>query len=268
MTPPLSSLLLVGCGNMGRALLERWQHASGIAHFDIIEPHHAQAASPRVTWYQKLEALPSENTPDIIVFAVKPQQLAELLPAYKTRFGARPLYISIAAGKSLDFFCRYLGRDAHVVRVMPNTPALIGEGMSVLCAPGLPPPQRQTAGMLMQAAGKIAWVEDEALMDAVTAISGSGPAYLFYFLECLTQAGMSAGLSAELARTLALETICGSATLAKHSSEHFEQLRKNVTSPGGTTEAALSVLMQRDGLASLLQNAVAAAKKRSGELKE
>src|SRR5688572_18483981 len=132
MSAPLSSLLLVGCGKMGSALLERWQHASGIGHFDVIEPSGSHNPTARVGWYKTLDALPDNHQPGIVVFAVKPQTLPDILPAYRTRFGAKPLYLSIAAGKTTEFFRTHLGKDIRMARAMPNLPAITGHGMTAL----------------------------------------------------------------------------------------------------------------------------------------
>lgn len=249
---------------MGGALLAGWQFMP--MRFDVVEPN-THSMHPHSSWHREIASLPVGYRPDVIVLAVKPQQMDQVLAECKKHFaGQTPLYLSIAAGKNLSYYHAQLGEHAHVVRAMPNTPALIGKGMSVLAAHNtLPAAHKHTATQLMQAVGKTEWV-DESLMDAVTALSGSGPAYVFLFLDALTQAGVAAGLSASLARTLALETVTGSCALAAHGHEAFEQLRKNVTSPGGTTEAALSVLMQDPGLVKLVQDAVMAAKKRSAEL--
>ncbi|NBX03171.1 MAG: pyrroline-5-carboxylate reductase [Alphaproteobacteria bacterium] len=259
-----SSLLLVGCGKMGSALLARWHetHPAGVGQFFVIDPMPAHGA----TCLRDLHALPADIKPDVIVFAVKPQSLAEILPAYAERFGTSPLYISIAAGKTLSFFEEHLGTHAHIVRAMPNTPAMIGQGMTALAAKNtLAESARHIATELMGAAGQVAWVEENQ-MDAVTAISGSGPAYVFLFLDALTQAGVKAGLDEKTAKQLATQTVIGSAALAAASHESFEQLRKNVTSPNGTTQAALDVLMKGDALVKLVEEAVTAAARRSKEL--
>ncbi len=268
----ISSLLLVGCGRMGSALLEGWQRddAPDIARFDIIDPHRYQENSDTFFWHKSLEELPQDHAPQVIVLAVKPQDMEALLPAYRARYAAAdPLYISIAAGKSLRFLTFHLGEQARIVRAMPNLPALVRRGITVLCADArLPEAARHTAGTLMQAIGSVEWLKDESLMDAVTAISGSGPAYVFLFMESLVNAGIDAGLPQELAETLALETIAGSCALAEEHHESLEQLRKNVTSPGGTTEAALTVLMKGNALEALVKKTVAAAAKRSQELEQ
>ena len=254
---------------MGSALLARWLQYFPESHFDVIELDHTQRNSAQVTWHKSLDALPQDYPQVFVVFAVKPQQLGDLLPAYGKRFGNVPLYISVAAGKDLQFLASRLGERMQVVRAMPNTPALAGQGMSVLCASGtLPASARNVATQLMQAVGKVEWVSDESLMDAVTALSGSGPAYVFLFLECLVKAGMAAGLSENIARTLTLQTVSGSLALAEQSQDSFEQLRKNVTSPGGTTEAALAVLMKNNAMENIVKEAVLAAAKRSKKLSQ
>ena len=189
------------------------------------------------------------------------------LPHY-ARF-ARPetVFLSIAAGKTLEYFGVGLGAAAAVVRAMPNTPAAVGRGMSVLVANShADPAQRQICGDLMAAAGETAWVEDEGLLDAVTAVSGGGPAYVFLLIECLAEAGVAAGLPADLAMRLARVTVAGSGELVYRSDEVAGQLRKNVTSPAGTTLEALNVLMADDGLLPLMTRAIVAATRRSREL--
>jgi len=264
----ISSLLLVGCGKMGGALLDGWKRVYFGTHFHIIEPHHAGANDAYVTWHKNLDSLPENFVPDVIVFAVKPQQLEATLPDYHTRFAkAHPLYISIAAGKTLEFYRGHLGEHVHIVRAMPNTPALIGKGMTVLCANStLSASARKIATDLMETVGKVEWLDSESLMDAVTAISGCGPAYVFLFLQSLVEAGVAAGLPEALAKSLAAKTVHGSLHLAENSAKSYEELRVEVASPGGATEAALQVLMEEDALKTLLERAVLAARNRSEEL--
>jgi len=171
-----------------------------------------------------------KTIPDCVVLAVKPQSLDALLPEIKNKFGNKPLYISIAAGKPLAYLKKHLGHSAVIVRVMPNTPALIGKGISAMIAnKKTSVVQKKIASVLLQAAGKTVWLKDESLMDAVTAISGSGPAYVFLFLESLIAAGKSQGLPENVCRQLALETLAGTAELAKLSREPLSKLRKDVT---------------------------------------
>ena len=260
----MSSLLLIGYGNMGSAMLSSWQKNPpyGIADFYIIEPNHSAGGM----FFQTLAEFPGNIKPDIIIFAVKPQQLAAILPVYQKRFGGEPLYISIAAGKTLGFFAGYLGAGAKIIRAMPNTPALVGKAITALCAnKNISASHKATATALVQSFGKAVWVE-EKLMDAVTAVSGSGPAYVFLFLESLTKAAINVGLETETAKTLALETLHGSVHLATKSNDSFGQLRENVTSKGGTTEAALNILMNNNALENLLEEAVQAAITRAKSL--
>jgi pyrroline-5-carboxylate reductase len=254
------TILLVGCGKMGGALLMRWDKTHGGKIF-VVDPHAKEPCT-----LTSLAALPASTAVDVVVFAVKPQELTPLLAEYKARFGAKPLYLSIAAGKTLAYFALHLGGDARVVRAMPNTPALIGRGVTALTAShNVSPQERKSAEALMAAAGKTVWV-DESQMDAVTALSGSGPAYVFLFLESLTKAGVAAGLSEDTAKALAVETVAGSAALAQQSGEELATLRQNVTSKGGTTEAALSILLGSGGLEPLVKEAVKAAAKRAVEM--
>ena len=191
----------------------------------------------------------------------------EVLPAYRRFAGGGTLFLSIAAGKTLGFFARHLGAAAAVVRAMPNTPAAIGRGIAVACASrSVARRSARLAERLLGAVGEVGWVEDEALIDAVTAVSGSGPAYVFLLIECLAKAGVAAGLPEALALRLARATVAGSGELARLSPESAARLRESVTSPGGTTRAALDVLMAPDGLEPLLTRAVLAAARRSREL--
>ena len=268
MTTHLHTLLLVGCGKMGSALLERWKQNFPATQFHIIDPHHTATNEPNVSWHRNLEALPQNINPTVIVLAVKPQQLADILPPYRKRFAkTSPLYLSIAAGKTLAFYAEHLGDHAHIVRAMPNTPALVGQGITALCSsPTLPAAAKKTSMDLLQAVGKVEWLDSESLMDAVTAISGCGPAYVFLFLESLVQAGIACRLSEAMAKSLAVQTVYGSLQLSEHSGKSYEQLRTEVASPGGATEAALKVLTANDAFKALVETAVLTAKKRSEEL--
>ncbi|MGL6062555.1 MAG: pyrroline-5-carboxylate reductase [Bradyrhizobium sp.] len=202
---------------------------------------------------------------DTLVVAVKPQTFREAGPALKRFVGASTLVVSIMAGTKISALEEVCG--GMVVRAMPNTPAAIGRGITVAVpAKNVSAAQRATADALLRATGAVEWVDDEKLMDAVTAVSGSGPAYVFLLAEELARAGVSAGLPAELATKLARETVAGSGELLHRSDVEAAILRQNVTSPGGTTAAALEVLMAKDGMQPLMIRAVAAATKRSIEL--
>lgn len=264
-------LVLVGCGKMGGALLSGWlERGLAAAETFVVEPFAAAReaiAVKGVACVGEPGELDPALTPAVVVFAIKPQQMAAALPAYRRFVRPGTVFLSIAAGKTIGFFEGHLGREAAIVRAMPNTPAAIGRGISVLCANARASQgQRETCRALMQAAGEVAWVEEEALLDPVTAVSGSGPAYVFLLVEALAAAGVAAGLPEDLAMRLAGETVSGAGELLRRSGESAATLRQNVTSPGGTTQAALEVLMAEDGLQALMTRAVAAATRRSEEL--
>lgn len=266
-----ASVLLVGCGKMGGALLSGWR-TSGVAnHFYVVEPFENSVAHLQnqtdVTVVGDAASLPKDLAPAAIVMAVKPQSMADAAPAYAA-LAKGAVTLSIAAGTPIAFFEGCLGGDVAIVRAMPNTPAAIGRGMSVLCAnAATTADQRAFSEALMTGAGAVDWIDDEGLMDAVTALSGSGPAYVFHLIETMAAAGEALGLPPELAAKCALETVAGSGALAKSAPEDPTTLRKNVTSPGGTTAAALDVLMaDDDGLNQLMQRAMTAARDRGRAL--
>jgi pyrroline-5-carboxylate reductase len=263
------TLVLIGCGKMGSALLRGWIASGAASYFRVVEPAGRPpefAATAEISWYRTPEDLPHEPAPDAVVFAVKPQAIDAILPDYRRWACPHTLFVSIVAGKTIAGITRHLG-PAALVRTMPNTPAAIGRGITVACAdPRVTPGQRRLCDQLLAAAGESAWVEDEALLDAVTAVSGSGPAYVFLLIESLAKAAEAVGLPPDLAMRLARSTVAGSGELARLSDESPAQLRENVTSPGGTTRAALDVLMAEDGLVPLIGRAVAAAALRSREL--
>jgi len=266
------TILLVGSGKMGGALLEGW-FKQGMNPVDaiVVEPAGREAVSPckkhrALTCLPHVTDVPSDFRPDVILFAVKPQVVDDVLPAYAHFAAQQPVFLSVIAGKTTTYFQKRLGAQA-VVRAMPNTPASVGKGVSVLyAAPAVSAVQRHVCEVLMSAVGQVEWIADEALMDAVTAVSGSGPAYVFLLAEALRDAGIEAGLPADLAARLARATVAGSGALLEQADTPPDVLRQNVTSPGGTTAAALQVLMASDGLKPLLAKAVAAATKRSKEL--
>ena len=272
MTSSNGTVLLVGCGKMGGAMLGGWL-ASGVAADQIkaVEPVAELAAAARaahgIEAVADLAALDPAFAPRVVVFAVKPQVMNQVIPPYGRLAGPDTVFLSIAAGKSIASIAGRLGEPAAIVRAMPNTPAAIGRGISVMCPnDAVTAGQRDACRALLLAVGEVEVIEDEALLDAVTAVSGSGPAYVFLLIECLAAAAVEAGLPADLANRLALATVAGSGALAAQSPESPEILRRNVTSPHGTTQAALDVLMADDGLKPLLARAVDAAAKRSREL--
>jgi pyrroline-5-carboxylate reductase len=263
------TIVLVGAGKMGSAMLDGWL-ALGLApsRVAVIEPQPSAEISALAGRGLQLNPDPrAVSDPAVILIAVKPQSAAEVVPAMAPLVGPSTVVVSIMAGTRLASLERGLPAGSAVVRTMPNTPAAIGRGITVAVANArVSPAQRDLAHRLLAAIGTVEWVEDEGLLDAVTAVSGSGPAYVFLLAEALAQAGAAAGLPADLAARLARATVAGSGELLHRSSLDPATLRRNVTSPGGTTEAALAVLMGKDGLAPVMRQAVDAATRRSREL--
>ncbi|RMH48374.1 MAG: pyrroline-5-carboxylate reductase [Alphaproteobacteria bacterium] len=261
-------LVLVGCGKMGSALLEGWLRG-GLPPDAVwvVEPNPSDWLRARAEEGVHLSAaLPPD--PRVVVLAVKPQMMAEALPQIAQAVGAETLVLSIAAGTPIAAFEAAFGPGTAIVRAMPNTPAAIGQGISAIVGNAAAGAEDLTlAERLMRAVGDVVRLDDEAQMDAVTAVSGSGPAYVFLLIEALAAAGAAEGLSPELALRLARATVAGAGALAIEADEGPDQLRRNVTSPGGTTEAALRVLMdEAEGLGPLVRRAVHAAAERSREL--
>jgi pyrroline-5-carboxylate reductase len=270
MTTAKAEVLLVGCGKMGGALLAGWLKGKAITRAVVVDPGpgpDAFAGEARVLALKSGLELPAGFAPDVVVIAVKPQMMADAAPVYREVVGRGAVVLSIAAGKTIDHFETLYGPATPVVRAMPNTPAAIGRGISVAVANGrATAEQRALCERLLQAGGAVEWVDEEPLIDVVTATSGGGPAYVFLLIEALAAAGVASGLPADLAMKLARTTVSGAGELARQSPEPAEQLRKNVTSPNGTTQAALGVLMADGGLSDLMVRAVAAATRRSREL--
>ncbi|MCK9914521.1 pyrroline-5-carboxylate reductase [Microbacteriaceae bacterium K1510] len=275
-TKPLAKfkgpLLLVGAGKMGQAMLDGWL-SRGLApkKTAIIDPQPSKglAALKRrgVTINPKTGAKAKATAAGAIVIAVKPQIAPDAVPPLGLHVGKGTLVVSIMAGRTLAFLEDNLPQGTAIVRAMPNTPAAIGRGITVAVAnKNVSRSQRKLASDLLAAIGTVEWVDDERLMDAVTAVSGSGPAYVFLLAEAMTQAGIAAGLPSALAAKLARETVAGSGELLHRSLLDAATLRQNVTSPGGTTAAALDVLMGPGGFDTLLTKAIAAATRRGREL--
>lgn len=264
-------LLVAGAGKMGGALLEglisRGLPPSRIVVQDPSPP-------PEIAQFLKSNGIRTEATiasldapPSLILAAVKPQVMDQVFAPLAKLAGAKTVVLSIAAGKTLASFERHLAPGIAVIRGMPNTPAQVGRGVTACVAnAATTAEQKAMAGELLSAVGEVVWLDHEEDMDAVTAVSGSGPAYVFLVAECLAEAGRAAGLSEEMARTLARATISGAGELLHRSNLDAATLRQNVTSPGGTTAAALAVLMGTPGLQELMTEAVAAAVRRSREL--
>ena len=263
-------ILLVGCGKMGGALLSGWLKQNiKASNISVIEPQKNNLdifLKNGVNLYSKFEDLENHYEPDFILFAVKPQMMDEIVPDYKY-FSGKTTFISIAAGKTITYFESLLGKKSAIIRAMPNTPAAVGRGITALYPNAhVSNQQKQAAESLLSAVGETVWLDNEEQMDAVTALSGGGPAYVFLLIETMTKAGIAAGLPDDVAARLAHTTVCGAGELARLAEEPPEQLRKNVTSPGGTTLEALNVLMADDGIQPLFDKAIAAATRRSREL--
>jgi pyrroline-5-carboxylate reductase len=264
-------LLLAGVGKMGGAVLSGLL-ARGLRPERILVQDPAPSAEMAALLAKHgIRCAPAIDAlgepPSIILLAVKPQMMDEALAPLAKHAGPDTLVLSIAAGRSLQSIEAQLPERTSVIRAMPNTPAAIGRGITV-AAPNLhvSSAQRKLADELLSSLGKVLWVEDESLLDPVTAVSGSGPAYVFLLVECLAEAGQAAGLDAELAEELARATVTGSAALLDQTDLHVSKLREHVTSPGGTTAAALAILNGPEGLRPLLKAAVAEATKRGREL--
>jgi pyrroline-5-carboxylate reductase len=256
---------------MGYALLAGWlERGLDPARIVVQDPAPPPRVREQLTRHgidvrAEVRSLP--QAPAVLLVAVKPQVIDQVFPPLAQLARKRTVVLSVAAGRRIDGFEAHLPPGIGVVRAMPNTPASVGRGITVAVPnPHVTPAQHETCDALLRAVGEVAWVADEGLMDAVTAVSGSGPAYVFHLAECLAEAGVKAGLPAELAQKLACWTVAGAGELLHRSDLGPTLLRQNVTSPNGTTFAALQVLMGEDGLARLMREAVAAAAQRSREL--
>jgi pyrroline-5-carboxylate reductase len=258
-------LVLLGCGKMGSAMLSGWLgRGLPASSVWVVDPKPSD-------WLQgqgvNLNAdLP--EAPAVVLVAVKPQMMTEALPSLKAMGGGRTLFVSVAAGTPIAFFEETLGKDTPVVRAMPNTPAAISQGITAIVGNDAAGARSlDEAEELLSAVGEVVRLEEESQIDAVTGVSGSGPAYVFHMIETMAAAGVAQGLRPELAMQLAKATVAGAGALALQAEETPEQLRINVTSPNGTTQAALEVLMnEKDGFPALLTRAVKAAADRAREL--
>ncbi|MEP3441903.1 MAG: pyrroline-5-carboxylate reductase [Sulfitobacter sp.] len=258
-------LVLLGCGKMGSAMLEGWL-ARGLpaASVWVRDPYPSEWL--QATGVQINTDLPA--TPAIVLVAVKPQMMAEALPVLRNMGNSDTVFVSVAAGTPISFFETTLGAQTPVVRAMPNTPAAISQGITAIVANDYAGARGlDEAESLLSAVGEVVRLSEEAQIDAVTGVSGSGPAYVFHMIETLADAGVAEGLPADMAMQLARATVAGAGALAMAADEDPTQLRINVTSPNGTTQAALEVLMdEQDGMPALMRRAVAAAAARSREL--
>ena len=263
-----ASLVLAGAGKMGGAMLTGWLDAGlDPRRTTIIDPVPARAIVDLCAARGIALNPPDPEPGAVLVLGIKPQGLEAAATGLDRLIGRDTLLVSILAGKTIADLRARLKRARAVVRAMPNLPASIGRGATGACAsPEVSPEQRAAAEALFAANGAVAWLADEAQIDAVTAVSGSGPAYVFLLAETLAEAGIAAGLDPDVARALARATVAGAGALLDADPAEAAELRRNVTSPGGTTAAALDVLMRPDGLGALMREAVAAARRRAGEL--
>ena len=270
----MKNVVLFGFGKMGSSILKGWMLKSLNFNFFVVEKEsslRSTAVNDGIKSYENFEQLlkfVDEETLDIIFLAVKPQQMSEAIKVFSRLNFSKILFISIAAGLSFDWFQSNLKKDIKLVRAMPNLPASVGFGVTGYCKTNnVDKIELLDVQDLLSAFGKAVYLESESFIDVVTAISGSGPAYVFYFAEVLSEIGLNQGLSKKNAKALAIETIIGSAKLLEMSNINPKILKENVTSPGGTTEAGLEILASEDyGLYNLLDKTVSAAKKRAKDL--
>ncbi len=261
----IPAVLLVGLGRMGAALASGWRE-HGLAASFAVDPTLPASPGPEITVVADPAALPDGFAPSAVILAVKPQAAAAAAPPYR-RFAGGAVFVSIMAGRSVSGLQASLGDGAAIVRAMPNTPAAIRQGITVAYAsPAVGADQRALCDTLLGAVGEVAWVDDEALLDPVTAVSGGGPAYVFLLAELLERAAIEQGIAPALAVRLARQTVAGSGALLAASAEDASTLRRAVASPNGTTERALAVLMDAAAWPAAVSGAVAAATRRSREL--
>lgn len=269
-TAPIN-IVLIGCGKMGGALLRGWLKAKITKHVHVLEPAGLKGFGKSVTVHKDAASfLKAKVKADVYVLAVKPQVMDDVCKSIAAAIPSGALVLSIAAGQTISSFEKRFGAKQPIVRSMPNLPASIGQGITV-AVPNkrVSAKQKKQADAILQAAGLVEWVNKESLLNPVTALSGSGPAYVFLLIEALAESGKKAGLPADISMKLARQTVIGAAALAgAEAIISAETLRKNVTSPGGTTEAALKVLMNNGDLQALFDRAIAAASVRAAELSQ
>ena len=261
----LGHIVLVGAGNMGGAMLRRWPTRARIT---VIEPNPSSELSDHVLGRGQVlhGSVEDVEVADILVVAIKPQLMSAVLPSLRPLIHDGTVVVSIAAGTTVATFTEALG-TSRVVRTIPNTPAMVGAGVTgAFAANGVDEPARRRVSALLECSGAVVWVDQESDIDRVTAVSGSGPAYVFHFVEALAEGARSLGLSATQAEALARQTVVGAGALLAAREEDAGTLRERVTSPGGTTAAALDVLRADEGLARLVSHAVEAAHRRAIEL--
>lgn len=264
------TLVLVGAGKMGGAMLQGWLKGGAdpakVVALDPAPPPEMKAMIEKAG-VRLNPPISSITDAEVVIIAVKPQLMEDVLPAVVPLKASKPLILSVAAGKTIASYERHFGSDAAVIRTIPNTPAAVGRGITAMASnPNVSPTQLALARTLLESVGEVVTVDNEAMIDAVTAVSGSGPAYVFYLTECLAAAGEKVGLPKDLAMQLARATVSGSGELMRQSGIGAATLRQNVTSPKGTTYAALQILMAENGMQPLFDKAIEAATTRSREL--
>lgn len=264
----MQRLLLIGCGKMGGAILKGILEKHAYFDIDVVDHHIHTDLFPKsknLTFFTSINDI--KNKPDLTILAVKPQHMNDLLENLPKNIKNSKTFLSIAAGKTLHYFEQYLGTHTPIIRTMPNTPSAIGKGI-ITCVANKFVSQNTVdeATILLQSTGDVLWIQDESLMDAISAVSGSGPAYLFYFTEMLEKAAIQNGLPIDIAKILARKTMIGAAHLMEQDDIPLEILRRNVTSPNGMTEAGLKILQDENALNVLLEETLKAATKRSKEL--
>jgi pyrroline-5-carboxylate reductase len=260
-------VLLIGCGHMGGAMLAGWLRQNAVTHVDVVEPTRPGTHSDaRVTMHASTQTISGQ--PDMAVLAVKPQVMNAVCADLAPRIGSDVPVLSIAAGITLATLIKHFNTSRALIRAMPNTPGAIGEGITGYVSHGkIDQKQQDAIAFLLGVLGDVVQVSDEAMIDAVTGVSGSGPAYIFALTEAMEKAGVANGLSLDIAKRLARQTVIGAAALmAAQSDVSPEDLRRAVTSPGGTTAAALDVLAKNQALNSLFEEAISAAVTRSRDL--
>ena len=268
----MKTIFLLGCGKMGRALVKGWLKSNEINKIIIIEPVEQDFSDlkddkTKIVIYKSIKHLASYNIIDVLVLAVKPQKIENILLELKPLSKKFKLIISIIAGIKIDKYEKYLGKSIPIIRAMPNTPASEGEGITAIVKNKICNQESfEYSRLILKSIGEVVSLNTEFQIDAVTAVSGSGPAYFFYFVEALINAAKKLGLEDELAYKLAISTFIGSGILAKNLNQSLVELRKSVTSPGGTTEAGIKKLIENDNLFKILENAVQSAHQRSIEI--
>ena len=265
-------ICLIGCGKMGTALLEGWSNLSVINQITVVEPNKINFSKnikekSNIYFYNHLSEIKFNDLLDVVILAVKPQIMEVVLLELKKLEIESSCWLTIAAGLPIKFYENILGKNQSIVRTIPNTPASILKGVTALFYnKNCKRVQIENSNLLMEAVGIILKVRDERLMDSITAVSGSGPAYIFYMIEAMINAAINIGIDKDDAIKLVEGTLVGSAFLLKNSEEEVSKLRKAVTSPNGTTEAGLSILSNNDSFFNLIRNAIEGAQKRGKEL--